>query len=180
MKIGYGPGEKGNWVLRHVRRIFGRSGEDGAALLEFAITLPILMTILTGTVSFSLGLYILEQVGGAASAAAQTVGAEAGTVANPCAEIAGQITAMLPNLSASKITYWVSVTNSSGTTTYGPFNPPSTGTCAAAGSGGATSTQEETGYPVSVTVQYTYGWFPVLNFSPTSSLTSPPETVMAE
>lgn len=179
MKIGCGPGEKGNWVVRHVRRIFGRGGEEGAALLEFAITLPILMTVLTGTVSFSLGLYVLEQVGNAASASAQTVGAEAGTVADPCAEIAGQITAMLPNLSASKITYWVSVTNSSGTTSYGPFNPPSTGTCIAAGSGGATSTQEEANYPVSVTVQYRYGWFPVLNFSPTSSLTST-ETTMAE
>jgi len=173
MKIGNGLRRMGNLVARRVKRGFGRRGEEGAALLEFAVTLPLLMTVLTGTASFSLALYFLQQIGNATSTAAQLLGADAGLVADPCAKVVTSVTGSLPNLTASKITYTVSITDSSGTVHTTPATTGSSFTCT---SYAAYMAPNE---PVSVTVSYAYSWLPVLNFSPSSSLTSQ-ETALAE
>ncbi len=174
MRIGHGLSRMDNKLVRRVRRIFGRRGEEGGALLEFAVALPLLLTVLTGTVSFSLALYFLQQIGNATSSAAQSLGAQAGTVTDPCANVAAVITSSLPNLDSSKITFTVVITTASSTTTYGPFTPPVTqgNGCPQAGDGGGTSTQETANYPVTVSIGYAYSWLPILNFSPSSSLTS--------
>jgi Flp pilus assembly protein TadG len=112
MKMGNGLRKIGNLFTRRSRRAFGRRGEEGAALLEFAITLPLLMTVLTGTASFSLALYLLQQIGNATSTAAQLLGAEQGLITDPCATVVTSVTKSLPNLTASKITYTVSITDS--------------------------------------------------------------------
>jgi len=166
MKIRNGLRKIGNLVARRVRRAPGRRGEEGAALLEFAVTLPLLMTVLTGTASFSLALYFLQQIGNATSTAAQLLGAEQGLITDPCQTVVKSVTASLPNLTASKITYTVVITNSGGTAnTYGP-TAGSSFTCTAGASEMAPNE------PVSVTVSYAYSWLPILNFSPSSSLTS--------
>ncbi len=169
MKIG----RMGNLVARRVRRAFGRRGEEGAALLEFAVTLPLLMTVLTGTASFSLALYCLQQIGNAASTAAQLLGAEQGLITDPCKTVATSVTGSLPNLTASKITYTVSITDSSGTVHTTPATQGSSFSCTSYASYMAPNE------PVSVTVSYAYSWLPVLNFSPSSSLTST-ETALAD
>ena len=175
MRIGRGLSRMDNKLARRARRIFGRRGEEGGALLEFAVALPLLLTVLTGTVSFSLAEYFLQEIGNAASSADQSLAAQAGTVTDPCANAAEVIAAALPNLDSTKITFTVAITTASSTTTYGPFTPPVTqgNGCTQAGDGGGTSTQEAAGYPVTVTVSYAYSWLPVLNFSPSSSLVAP-------
>jgi len=181
VRIGHGVSRMDNKLARRVRRIFGRRGEEGGALLEFAVALPLLLTVLTGTVSFSLALYFLQQIGSATSSAAQLLGAQAGTVTDPCANVSSVITSALSNLNSAKITFNVSITTASGTTKYGPFTPPVTqgNGCTQAGDGGATTTQETANYPVTVTVTYSYSWLPIFNFSPSSSLSSS-ETEIAE
>src|SRR5580704_1889433 len=114
MKMGNGLRKIGNLFARRSRRAFGRRGEEGAALLEFAITLPLLMTVLTGTASFSLALYLLQQIGNATSTAAQLLGAEQGLITDPCATVVTSVTSSLPNLTPGKITYTVSITDAAG------------------------------------------------------------------
>jgi Flp pilus assembly protein TadG len=173
MKIGYGLRRQASLLARRLARKLLFRGEEGAALIEMAITLPLLMTVLTGTASFSLALYYLQQLGNATSTATQLLGAEQGLITDPCATVVTSITGSLPNWTASKLTYTVTITNSSGTaTTFGP-TAGSTFSCTA---GAADMAPNE---PVTVTVTYTYSWLPVLKFSPSSNLTSS-ETALAE
>ena len=173
MKMGNGLRKIGKLFARRSRRAFGRRGEEGAALLEFAITLPLLMTVLTGTASFSLALYLLQQIGNATSTAAQLLGAEQGLITDPCATVVTSVTKSLPNLTPAKITYTVKITNASGTaTTFGP----STGSSFSCTAGAADMAPNE---PVTVTVSYAYTWLPILNFSPSSGLSSS-ETALEE
>jgi Flp pilus assembly protein TadG len=173
MKIGNALKTMGNFIARRTKRAFGRRGEEGAALLEFAVTLPLLMTVLTGTASFSLALYLLQQLGNATSTAAQLLGADAGLVSDPCKTVVTSVTGSLPNLTPSKITYTVSITDSSGTVHTPPSTQGSSFTCS------SYATYMTPNEPVTVTVSYAYSWLPVLNFSPSSSLTSS-ETALAE
>jgi Flp pilus assembly protein TadG len=162
-----------HWIIRRLKRVFGSRGEEGAALLEFAVTLPLFLTVLTGTASFSLALYFLQQIGNATSTASQLLGAEAGLITDPCASTVTSVTASLPNMTASKITYTVVITDSGGTAhTYGP-TAGSSFSCTA---GAAEMAPNE---PVTVTVKYSYSWLPILAFSPSSSLVSS-ETALAE
>ena len=170
MNIGNGIRKMCNLVSR---RGFGRRGEEGAALLEFAVTLPLLMTVLTGTASFSLALYFLQQIGNATSTAAQLLGAEQGLITDPCNTVVKSVTASLPSLTASKLTYTVSITDSSNTVHTTAATTGSSFSCTTYASYMAPNE------PVTVKVSYAYSWLPVLNFSPSSGLTSS-ETALAE
>lgn len=173
MNIGNGIRKICNLVAKRARRGFGRRGEEGAALLEFAVTLPLLMTVLTGTASFSLALYFLQQIGNATSTAAQLLGAEQGLITDPCATVVTSVTKSLPSLTASKLTYTVSITDSSNTV---HTTPATTGSSFSCTPYAAYMAPNE---PVTVKVSYAYSWLPVLNFSPSSGLSSS-ETALAE
>lgn len=173
MNTGNGLRRIGSLFCRRSKRVFGRRGEEGAALLEFAITLPLLMTVLTGTASFSLALYFLQQIGNATSTAAQLLGAEQGLTSDPCKTVVTSVTNSLPSLTAAKLTYTVSITDSSGTPHTTPATTGSSFSCSPYASYMAPNE------PVTVTVSYAYSWLPVLNFSPNSSLSSS-ETALAE
>jgi Flp pilus assembly protein TadG len=152
-------------LVRRVKRTSGRRGEEGTALVEFAVTLPLLMMVLTGTASFSLALYFLQQIQNATSSAVMSVGGEAGLFPNndPCAAARGFVTAALPNLDASKLALKLVITDTTLTTdTYNGTG--SSFSC-------TTAPAMEAEYPVTLTVTYTYKWLPVLNFSPNSNLT---------
>jgi Flp pilus assembly protein TadG len=173
MKMGNGLRMIGNLFARRSRRAFGRRGEEGAALLEFAITLPLLMTVLTGTASFSLALYLLQQIGNATSTAAQLLGAEQGLITDPCATVVTSVTKSLPNLTPGLITYTVSITDSSGT------NHTTAATTGSSFSCSSYASYMAPNEPVTVTVSYAYSWLPILGFSPKSGLSSS-ETALEE
>ena len=163
-------------------------GEEGQSLVEIALTLPFMLLILTGAVSFSLAFYNLQQLENAVTAAGQGLGATAGVAPDPCAQVVSQVQAALPGWTASNLTFTVTITNSSGTAT--PYTWTGNGaaeesTCdSAAGSGAPASTEAAAGEPQTVTVSYAYSWFTIFNWAPfgsstpTSSL-SATETVMA-
>jgi Flp pilus assembly protein TadG len=179
MNIGPGLRKRAMLLGRMTKRVLRFGGEDGGALVEFAVTLPLFMTVLTGTASFSMAFFNLQQIGNAASSSAQRLGAVARTVSDPCNEVVTQVTASLPGFDPTKITYTAVITNAAGTaTTYGPTTG-STFSCTAAGSGGSASTEAGSGEPDTVTLSYQYSWLPVLAFSPSSALASS-ETVMAD
>lgn len=180
-------------LARRMRRAIGIKDEEGSSLVEFAVTLPALMLVLTGTASFSLALYFLQQIGNAATNAVQYVGAYADLDASitnpstgaknystedPCMEAVSQVTAMLPQLSASKITYTLTIyyPNSTGTATTSTTYGPTTGNSFSCSAGSSYLTAN---YPVTLTVTYAYSWLPIYSYSPSSSLASS-STALAE
>jgi len=121
MNMGRSLRERAKVIGRLAKRALRFGGEDGGALVEFAVTLPLFMTVLTGTASFSLAFYSLQQLGNATSNAAQLVAAEQGLLTDPCATTVTSVTASLPSWTASKLTYTEIITDSSGTShTFGP------------------------------------------------------------
>ncbi len=160
--------------------------DEGSALVETAIILPLLLLLMTAVASYAWSIYSLQALGNAVTAAAQAVGTEARTVSNPCTVVVTQVTASLPQWNASNLSYTVKFSNSASNTT--PTTPYSwTGStaptsCAAEGDDGSTPQVSNT--PVSVTVQYTlnglsiFQWLPAWQINPLNNLTAS-ETTMA-
>jgi Flp pilus assembly protein TadG len=169
--------------MRRLMRAVGMKGEEGSALLECAVTLPLFLGVIMGTASFSLAFYEMQELGNAVSAAGQELGATAGTIDDPCAQVVTQVTANLPNFNTANLTYTVVITNAAGSSaTYGPTKGSLS--CVAAGAGGAASTAEAANEPQTVTVSYQYPWMPVFTYgslltfkTPTSSLTASQTTI---
>ncbi len=171
-------------TLRWIRNIRSRHafrqrrfrGDEGGALVELAIALPLIMTLLTGAASFSLALYSYEQLGNAVSSATQLLGEEQGITTDPCNTAMTAVTAALPNWTASNFTYTVTITNSSGTATSYPsgstYGSGSKFSCTA---GAANMAANE---PVTLTVSYAYSWFPILDFSPSSPIAASESALM--
>src|SRR5580700_11321587 len=72
-------------------------GERGTSLVELAITLPIMLTLLTGAASFSLGFYYLQELGNATTSGVQLVAADQGRVTDPCETAAAAVEGGLTN-----------------------------------------------------------------------------------
>jgi Flp pilus assembly protein TadG len=155
-------------AARGTKGIWGVRSEEGGALLEFAIALPLLMTVLTGAASFTLAFYSLQEVENATSGATAAVAAEQGTVADPCAAAQTLVQAALPGWTTSKISYSLTITDSSGTAhsypASGMTSGSSTFTCTAG------SPELAAAEPVTLKVQYSYSWLPIVAFSPSSAL----------
>ena len=165
MKIGFDLRRHTKLLTRAARRAMRLRGEEsGTELVEFAFVLPGLMIVLTGTISFALALYNLQQLGNGTSAAVQAVADEAGLITDPCAQAVTSLTAALPKWTAAKFTYTMVITDSSNAThTYGPTTGSSFSCTAGA-------VEEAQNYPVVLTVSYAYTWLPILRFSPSSPL----------
>jgi Flp pilus assembly protein TadG len=149
--------------------------ESGSSIVEMALVLPVLLAILTGTASFSLALFSMQQLGNAASTTAQQLGADQGLITDPCATAVTTVTTALPNWTASKISYKVSITDSSGTAHNYPTSGMTAGSTFSCTAGAAYMVANE---PVTVTLSYQYTWFPILNFSPSSALTASEAAMM--
>jgi Flp pilus assembly protein TadG len=151
-------------------------GEEGTSLVELALTLPILLMLLTGAASFSLGLYSLQELGSATTSAVQLVAADQGLVTDPCETAAAAVEGSLPNWSTTKLTFTMSWTDSSGGShSQGPTAESSSSafSCATAGDGSSdTGTAIGANTPVILTVSYTYTWLPVFKVTPSSALSS--------
>src|SRR5580698_1934646 len=104
-------------VLRLVQRLTRArcvKGEQGTSLVELAITLPIMLTLLTGAASFSLGFYYLQELGNATTSGVQLAAADQGLVSDPCETAAAAVEGGLPNWTTTKLTFTMSWTDSSG------------------------------------------------------------------
>jgi Flp pilus assembly protein TadG len=176
MKIKFNPRRPSRWLAGAVRRALGLRNEEGGALLEMAVTLPLLMTVITGAASFSMAFYSLQQLGNATASAVQAVAAEQGLLTDPCQQvIIPTIQASLPGWAISKFSFSLTVTGANNTA-YAPMTGSgSSWTC-----GASTNSQYEApNEPVSLTVTYNYSWLPIVAFSPSSPL-SVTEAAMAD
>jgi len=162
-----------NVFARHGKRVANHRGEEGAALLEFAVTLPMLMVVLLGTASFSLALYYMQQIGNATSSAAMAVGGEAGLFPNndPCAAAKTFITQSLPNLAPASLSLTLTITDTTlATDTY-------TGTGSSFSCSSAPAM--EANYPVTLSVSYSYNWLPIPHFATLKAFTFVPSGNLA-
>ncbi|HEY1806456.1 MAG TPA: TadE family protein [Terracidiphilus sp.] len=143
--------------LRKLGNLFGRRGEEGSALVEFALTLPMLFGLIYLSASLTLGMYNLQQLQNATSNTAMAVGSDVSLYPNndPCAYAASTITKSLPTWTAANFSYALVVSDNNGNQTRYPANGYTKGSsfsCAlAAGTVGAN-------YPTILTVTYSYSW----------------------
>jgi Flp pilus assembly protein TadG len=157
MKISDSRRWKPSDLARAIRR-FRASDSTGSALVEMALSLPIMLLVMTGIFSFSIALYQKLELAEAVSAGARVLAVDRGDT-NPCSTAAAAIYAAAPTLSQAKMTVAF------------VLNGVSTGaSCAGPSSGANTNMVSGGNAKVTVTYPCTIG---VYNFSfPNCTLTS--------
>jgi len=135
------------------------SNVEGQSLVEFAVVLPMLLMILTFMFSISLAMISYEQLNSATSSAAlQVLATSRNVLSDPCASVETSVSTALPGFTSSKLTYTVTIQNSSGTNvTYGP----TTGTGFSCTAAATVLSEDAPSTPGLLTVSYPYTWIPV-------------------
>lgn len=109
---------------------------EGGTLVETAVTLPVVMLIMTGVFSFSIALYQKLQLAEAVTAGGRILAADRGD-ANPCQTVSTAIHAAAAGLTSSSITLTYTLNGTSqgsGTTSCpGPGSPATANTYMVAG-----------------------------------------------
>ncbi len=93
--------KKHSGVVAWVRAFFGRDSE-GSALVEMALSLPILLAIMTGIFSFSIALYQKLQLAEGVSTAGRVLAVDRGAV-DPCLDATNALYAAAPGLAQNQI-----------------------------------------------------------------------------
>jgi Flp pilus assembly protein TadG len=153
-----------------VRARIRRDGERGAALVEFALVVPILMTFVLGMFSFGILLNQYLELTNATALGGQYLSVLRGPSAtDPCAQTISAIESAAPLLNPASMNFSFSITylnQSTGATTVYPYVNKTTCT--------AGVNELSQGEPITVTVTYpcTLYVFGNANFLPGCTLTS--------
>ena len=115
-------------------RAFGRGrlrtgDERGAAVLEMALTLPILLILVTGIGTFGIAFANYLSLANAVSIGALQLAVSRANTTNPCSLAAGTVQNALPNGMVSGSLTFTLVLNG---VTYGPYTGVSGSTCSSA------------------------------------------------
>jgi Flp pilus assembly protein TadG len=131
-------------------RALVRHNQQGSALVEFALVLPMLLLLTTGTLVFGVAMNNYIQLTNAVSVGARTLAVNAQLTLDPCAVASSAVIAAAPNLTAAnlKFTYSLNGTTYAGTSC--SSSSVSTG-AAASLSSGTTATVTAT-YPLNLSV----------------------------
>jgi Flp pilus assembly protein TadG len=129
------------WAGRRLKDLL-TSRSEGGALVEMALVVPIMLTLITGMASFGIALNNYLLLSHASDVGARYVAINQGnfsngTTTNPCAMAATQIQAAAVGIAASQLSYSIALTpTATGTTTTYTSNNGSSGF----GSGSACAT----------------------------------------
>jgi Flp pilus assembly protein TadG len=85
-----------------------RKCEEGSNLVEFALVLPVLLTLLTGILSVGTAMMNYESLTHGVTMAADYLVAARASTTDPCKDVLGQITANAPTLDSTKINVYLS------------------------------------------------------------------------
>ncbi len=96
----------GFWQLK--ARLLNRSQDEGSAVVEMAVTLPLIMLIMTGIFSISTALYQKLQLAEAISSAGRALAVDRGDH-DPCATTVNAIYAAAPGLSKTSLTITITL-----------------------------------------------------------------------
>lgn len=149
-----------------VTRLVLKRDSEGSALVEMAVVLPVMMLLITGTLSLGVILNNYLILTNAVQTGAMQLAVDAGQSGlDPCNVGATAISGAAPTLTASKIAYTF---NFNGTSA-GPFTGTTASTCSSDNSdlaAGTTVTVTAT-YPVAL---FVWGWTPMtLNLKATTA-----------
>lgn len=89
-------------LLSGLRAMLG-SGSEGSALVETAVTLPLVLFLMTGIFAFSIALYQKMELEEAVSTGGRTMAADRGDT-DPCTTTTNAILAATPSLSHTTLT----------------------------------------------------------------------------
>lgn len=174
------------FLVQTAKRALCARSEDGSALVETAVVVPLLLLLLTAAASYSWSIYSLQQLGNAVTAAVEALGSESRSVSNPCVTVVTEVTGSLPLWNAANLSYTATFSNTAGATVpskaYSWTGSTAPSACAAEGVKG--SSPQVVDAPISLTVHYTITGMPVLNLLPGSNINpltnlSSSETAMA-
>jgi Flp pilus assembly protein TadG len=96
---------KARTIAKKIRRHLKAGGEQGSSLIEFAVCLPVLMLILTGTFAFGIALNNYLMLTNATCIGAQQLSISRGQTTDPCATAVSAVTAASPLLKSAGLTY---------------------------------------------------------------------------
>jgi Flp pilus assembly protein TadG len=156
----FGSGNKSIRAVARLRKLMSGRNE-GSALVEMAVVLPVMMLLITGTCSLGVVLNDYLVLTNAVQSGAMQVAVSAGESGlDPCNLAATTVAGAAPTLSASNITYnFYFSAAPAGQTTQGPFKGTSASTCTSENANlSANSTITVTvNYPVQL---FIFGWRP--------------------
>ena len=119
-------------------------GDEGSALVEFALILPMLLMLTTGVLVFGVAMNNYLQLTNAVSVGARAVAMSSGITLDPCATASSAIIAAAPALNSSKMTFSYSLNG----------NPQSGTSCSSSSLTSGAAAELVTGTTVVVTAQY--------------------------
>ena len=90
---------------RRSARALMRAGEEGSAIVEFAMILPMMLLLTTGVLIFGIAMNNYMQLTNAASVGARSLAISAEITEDPCATAYTAITNAAPGLNASNMTF---------------------------------------------------------------------------
>jgi Flp pilus assembly protein TadG len=125
-------------------RVSVRAGEQGSALVEMALVLPMLLLLTTGMLVFGVAMNNYMQLTNAVSIGARAVANSAQVTTDPCAVASSAIVAAAPGLNSSKLS--ISYTFNG--------NPYSGLSCSSADAGSGAAGDLSKGVSVTVTATY--------------------------
>lgn len=133
-------------------------GEQGNALVELAVVLPMMMLLITAMVTFGLWLNTYLVLSHATDVGARNLAVSRGATLNPCSDAVTLIQSAAPNLAASGLTYTFNIGSGTFSGSSTGFSGTNTTSCSVAGVGdmvaGANASVSVT-YPFQMLV---YGW----------------------
>ena len=136
----------------HGERVWNRlrNGNDGGALVEFAMVLPLLLLITTGMLSFGIALNNFLTLTNATSIGARFLAVDRGINLDPCAATIAIVNTTVPGLNPASLTFTFVI---NGTPYPGPScNSTSLATGAAGSMVQGTAAQVIVTYPCSLLV----------------------------
>jgi Flp pilus assembly protein TadG len=143
-----------NSISRRIRSLKDSKGEEGGALVEMAVTLPLIMLIMTGIFSFSIAIYQKLQLAEAVSNGGHYLAVDRGDT-DPCLTVANAIYAAAPGLNQGSLSLTFTINGGAST------GPTCASSSASMVSGG--TAQIQASYPCTLSV---YG----MNFASNCSL----------
>jgi Flp pilus assembly protein TadG len=152
--------EKVRSAISRLRAALG-GRDEGSALVEMAVVLPVMMVLITGTCSLGVVLNQFLVLTNAVQTGSMQLAVSAGQAGiDPCNLAATSVSSAAPTLKASSITYNFTFSGApAGSTAQGPFTGTTASTCSSYSqylTAGSTVTVS-TSYPVQL---FIYGWAP--------------------
>src|SRR5277367_5208719 len=92
-------------IARKIRERLDTGGEQGSSLIEFAVCLPVLLLILTGTFAFGIALNNYLMLTNATTLGAQQLAISRGQTLDPCATASAAVIAASPLLKSGSLTF---------------------------------------------------------------------------